>query len=106
MKRNVLNQFNGWMLAVASVMLLSLGACDKNEQGGEKPKNLPDIDVKIEGTIDHQKLVEGQKVRLRLTAFRLRSKSSRKCVRKSVRNPMEPWPCRSWPMKCFAVIKG
>ncbi|PDP71830.1 DUF6935 domain-containing protein [Tannerella forsythia] len=61
MKRNVLNQFNGWMLAVASVMLLSLGACDKNEQGGEKPKNLPDIDVKIEGTIDHQKLVEGQK---------------------------------------------
>ena len=34
MKRNVLNQFNGWMLAVASVMLLSLGACDKNEQGG------------------------------------------------------------------------
>ena len=30
---------------------------------------------------------------------------SRKCVRKSVRNPMEPWPCRSWPMKCFAVIK-
>ena len=61
MKRNVLNQFNGWMLAVASVMLLSLGACDKNEPGEEKPKNLPDIDVKIEGTIDHQKLVEGQK---------------------------------------------
>ncbi len=61
MKRNVLNRLNGWLLAVASMILLSLGACDKNEPGGEKPKNLPQFEVNIEGTIDHEKLVKRQK---------------------------------------------